>query len=100
MDFKRFKNLNVNIKNIDIKINNSVWDRQPILYSGTDIFDGIRHIITVTRCGYIGLTFLLVDNQPTFQLYGNKQTIRENMDCLGLSDEIVHQINRFVEYND
>ena len=52
MDFRKFKNLNVNIKNIDVKINCSVWDRQPILYNGTDTIDGIRHTITVTRCGY------------------------------------------------
>ena len=100
MDFRKFKNLNVNIKNIDVKINQSIWDKQPILYSNTDIIDGTKHRIDIVRCGYIGLTFLLVDNQPTFQLYGSKKTISENMDCLGLSDEIIHQINKFVEYND
>lgn len=100
MDFTKFKNLNVNIKNIDIKINSSVWDRQPILYSGTDIIDGTRHNIAVTRCGYIGLTFLLVDNQPTFQLYGSKQTITENLDSLGLTYTVRQQILKFVEYND
>lgn len=100
MDFKKFKNLNVNIKNIDVKINSSVWDRQPILYNGTVIIDGIRHIITVTRCGYIGLIFLLVDNQPTVQLYGTKKTVSENLNSLGLTDDVRQQIEQYVEYND
>lgn len=100
MDFRKFKNLNVNIKNIDVKINSSVWDRQPILYNGTDIIDNIRHIITVTRCGYIGLIFLLVDNQPTVQLYGTKKTVSENLDSLGLTDDVRQQIEQYVEYND
>ena len=94
MDFRKFKNLNVNIKNIDVKINSSVWDRQPILYNG------IRHIITVTRCGYIGLIFLLVDNQPTVQLYGTKKTVSENLNSLGLTDDVRQQIEQYVEYND
>lgn len=100
MDFRKFKNLNVNIKNIDVKINSSVWDRQPILYSGTDIIDGIRHNINVTHCGYLGLIFLLVDNQPTVQLYGSHKTITENLDGLGLTNDVRHQINRYIEYND
>lgn len=100
MDFKRFKNINVNIKNIDIKINPTVWDKQPTLYSSTVIIDGTNHRIDITRCGYIGLIFLLIDSQPAFQLYGNKQTIRENMDCLGLPENIVLQILKFAEYND
>lgn len=100
MDFKKFKNLNVNIKNIDVKINSSVWDRQPILYNGTDTIDGIRHIITVMRCGYIGLIFLLVDNQPTVQLYGTKKTVSENLNSLGLTDDVRQKIQSFAEYND
>lgn len=100
MDFKRFKNININVKNVDIKINPTIWDRQPILYSGTDTIDGICHNINVIRCGYLGLTFLLIDNQPTFQLYGSHRTITENMNCLGLSNDVIHQINRYIEYND
>lgn len=100
MDFKRFKNININVKNVDIKINPTIWDRQPILYSGTDTIDGIRHIITVTRCGYIGLTFLLVDYQPTVQLYGTKKTISENLNSLGLTDDVRQNIERYIEYND
>lgn len=100
MDFKRFKNINVNIKNIDIKINPTVWDKQPTLYSSTVVIDGTKHRIDIIRCGYIGLIFLLVDNQPTFQLYGSKKTISENMDCLGLPENIVLQILKFAEYND
>lgn len=100
MDFKRFKNININVKNVDIKINPTVWDKQPILYSVSCNIDGIPHKIDVVRCGYIGLVFLLVDNQPTFQLYGSHQTIEENIGSLNLSDEIIHQINRFIEYND
>lgn len=100
MDFRKFKNLNVNIKNIDVKINSSVWDRQPILYSGTDTFDGIRHNINVIRCGYLGLIFLLVDNQPTVQLYGTKKTILENLNSLGVSDEISSHILKYAEYSD
>ena len=88
MDFRRFK------------INPTVWDSQPVLYSNTVVIDGTSHNITVVRCGYIGLVFLLVDNQPTFQLYGSHRTIVENIGSLNLSDEIIHQINRFIEYND
>jgi hypothetical protein len=100
MDFRKFKNININVKNVDIKINPTIWDRQPILYSGTDIIDGICHNINVIRCGYLGLTFLLIDNQPTFQLYGSHRTITENMNCIGLSNDVIHQINRYIEYND
>lgn len=100
MDFAKFKNINVNIKKIDVKINPTVWDKQSALYSGTDTIDGTKHNICIVRCGFLGLPFLLVDNQPTFQLYGSKQTITENMDCLGLSDEIVHRIEKYIEYND
>lgn len=100
MDFKKFKNLNVNIKNIDVKINQSVWDKQPILYSNTDTIDGITHNICVVRCGYLGLIFLLVDSQPTVQLYGTKKTILENLNSLGVSDEITSHILKYAEYSD
>lgn len=100
MDFKRFKNINVNIKNIDVKINPSIWDKQPILYSNTDTIDGITHNICVVRCGYLGLKFLLIDSQPTIQLYGTKSTIHENINSLGLSDTVRHQILKCAEYND
>lgn len=100
MDFKRFKNINVNIKNIDVKINPTIWDKQPILYSNTDTIDGITHNICVVRCGYLGLIFLLVDSQPTVQLYGTKKTISENLNSLGLTDDVRQQIEQYVEYND
>lgn len=100
MDFSKFKNININVKNVDIKINPTVWDSQPVLYSNTVVIDGTSHNITVVRCGYIGLAFLLVDNQPTFQLYGSHQTIAENLDGLGLTSDVRHQINRYIEYND
>lgn len=100
MDFKRFKNININVKNVDIKINPTIWDKQPTLYSSTVVIDSTKHRIDITRCGYIGLIFLLVDSQPTFQLYGNKQTIRENIHSLNLSNEIAVQILKFAEYND
>lgn len=100
MDFKRFKNININVKNVDIKINPTVWDKQPTLYSVSCNIDGTQHNITIVRCGYIGLIFMLVDGQPTFQLYGSKKTISENMDCLGLPKNIIPQILKFAEYND
>lgn len=100
MDFSKFKNININVKNVDIKINPTIWDRQPILYSVSCNIDGAPHKIDVVRCGYIGLIFLLVDSQPTFQLYGSKKTISENMDCLGLPENILLQILKFAEYND
>lgn len=100
MDFKRFKNININVKNVDIKINPTIWDRQPILYSVSCNIDSVPHKIDVVRCGYIGLIFLLVDSQPTVQLYGTKKTISENMDCLGLPENILLQILKFAEYND
>lgn len=100
MDFKRFKNINVNIKNIDVKINPTVWDKQPTLYNSTVVIDCTNHRIDIVRCGYIGLIFLLIDGQPTFQLYGNRQTIAENMDSLSLPSDIRCQINKFIEYND
>ena len=100
MDFKRFKNINVNIKNIDVKINPTVWDKQPTLYSSTVVIDGTNHRINIIRCGYIGLIFLLIDGQPTFQLYGSKKTISENINSLNLPNEIAMQILKFAEYND
>lgn len=100
MNFKRFKNLNVNIKNIDVKINPTIWDRQPTLYSGVANIDSVSHKIDVVRCGYIGLVFLLVDSQPTVQLYGTKKTISENLNSLGLTDDVRQKIQSFAEYND
>lgn len=100
MDFSKFRDIKINVKKIDVRINPTVWDKQPILYSGTVIIDSSRHTITVVRCGFLGLPFLLVDNQPTIQLYGSHQTIAENMDCLGLTSDVRHQINRYIEYND
>lgn len=100
MDFKKFKNLNVNIKNIDVKINQSVWDKQPILYSNTDTIDGIMHNICVVRCGYLGLKFLLIDSQPTIQLYGTKSTINENLNALGLNGATYSSIYKLAEFND
>lgn len=100
MDFRKFKNLNVNIKNIDIKLNTGAFDRYTPAYSTTAKFDGCTHKISVLRCGYLGLTFLLIDDVPTFQLYGSRQTIAENINSLNLSNDIVTQINRFIEYND
>lgn len=100
MDFRKFKNININVKNVDIKINPTQWDKQPTLYSGVANIDGAPHKIDVVRCGYIGLIFLLVDSQPTVQLYGNRKTITENLNSLDLSDDIRRQINRYIEYND
>lgn len=100
MDFKKFKNINVNIKNIDVKINPTVWDKQPTLYSSIVVIDGTNHNVSVVRCGYIGLIFLLVDSQPTVQLYGMKKTISENLNSLGLTDDVRQKIQSFAEYND
>lgn len=100
MDFKKFKNINVNIKNIDVKINPTVWDKQPTLYSSTIVIDGTNHNVSVVRCGYLGLIFLLVDSQPTVQLYGTKKTISENLNSLGLTDDVRQKIQSFAEYND
>lgn len=100
MDFKRFKNLNVNIKNIDVKINPTIWDKQPTLYSSTVVIDCTKHRVDIVRCGYIGLIFLLIDGQPTVQLYGTKKTISENLNSLGLTDDVRQKIQSFAEYND
>ncbi len=100
MDFSKFKDVNINIKKVNIKLNTGVFDRYTPAYSATVKFDGCTHKITVLRCGYLGLAFLLVDDVPTFQLYGSRQTIAENMDCLGLPSDIRCQISKFIEYND
>ena len=100
MDFREFRDVNVTVKKINIKLNTSAFDRYTPAYSTTAKFDGCTHRITVLRCGYLGLTFLLVDDVPTFQLYGSRKTIGENLNSLNLSNDIVTQINRFVEYND
>ncbi len=100
MDFRKFKNININVKNVDIKINPTVWDKQPLLYNSINIIDGAKHNVSVVRCGYLGLKFLLIDSQPTIQLYGTKNTIHENINSLGLSDTVRHQILKYVEYND
>lgn len=100
MDFKRFKNLNVNIKNIDIKLSTGAFDRYTPAYIATVKFDGCSHQVSVLRCGYFGLLFVLVDNVPTFQLYGSKKTISENINSLNLPNEIAMQILKFAEYND
>lgn len=100
MDFRKFRNININVKKVDIRINPTQWDKQPTLYSGVANIDGASHKIDVVRCGYIGLTFLLVDYQPTFQLYGSKKTISENINSLNLPNRIAMQILKFAEYND
>lgn len=100
MDFKRFKDVNINVKNINIKLNTGVFDRYTPAYSTTAKFDGCTHRVSVLRCGYLGLAFLLVDDVPTFQMYGSHQTISENLNSLGLSDEIIHRIEKYIEYND
>lgn len=100
MDFSRFKDVNINIKKVNIKLNTGLFDRYTPTYSTTVKFDGCSHKISVLRCGYLGLAFLLVDDVPTVQLYGSRQTIAENMDCLNLPSDIRCQINKFIEYND
>lgn len=100
MDFRKFKRIDVNIKNIDVKINPTIWDKQPTLYSVSCNIDGTQHSIAVVRCGYLGLLFLLVDSQPTVQLYGTKKTISESLNSLGLTDDVRQKIQSFAEYND
>ena len=100
MNFRKFKNLNVSINNVDIRINPTIWDKQPTLYSSTVVIDGTNHNLSVVRCGYLGLKFLLIDSQPTIQLYGTKNTIHENINSLGLSDTVRHKILKCAEYND
>lgn len=100
MDFSKFKDVNINVKKITIKLNTGMFDMYTPTYSTTAKIDGCTHKISVLRCGYLGLAFLLVDDVPTFQLYGSHQTISENMNCLGLSNDVICQINRYIEYND
>lgn len=100
MDFKRFKDVNINVKNINIKLNTGVFDRYTPAYSTTVKFDGCTHKVSILRCGYSGLAFLLVDDVPTFQMYGSHQTILENLHSLNLPNEIAMQILKFAEYND
>jgi hypothetical protein len=100
MDFKKFKDVNINVKNINIKLNTGAFDRYTPAYSTTAKFDGCTHRVSILRCGYLGLAFLLVDDVPTFQMYGSHQTISENLNSLGLSDEIIHRIEKYIEYND
>lgn len=100
MDFKRFKDVNINVKNINIKLNTGVFDRYTPAYSTTVKFDGCTHKVSVLRCGYLGLVFLLVNDVPTFQMYGSHQTILENLHSLNLPNEIAMQILKFAEYND
>jgi len=100
MDFRKFRDININVKSVDIRINPTQWDKQPTLYSGVANIDDALHKIDVVRCGYIGLTFLLVDSQPTVQLYGTKKTILENLNSLGVSDEITSHILKYAEYSD
>lgn len=100
MDFSKFKDVNINVKKITVKLNNGVFDMYTPLYSTVVKIDGCKHKISVLRCGYIGLTFLLIDDVPTFQMYGSHQTISENLNSISLSDDIRQQIEQYVEYND
>ena len=100
MDFSKFKDVNINVKKITVKLNTGMFDLYTPTYSTTAKIDGCTHKISVLRCGYLGLAFLIVDDVPTFQLYGSHKTIGENLNSLNLSNDIVTQINRFVEYND
>lgn len=100
MDFSKFKDVNINVKKITVKLNTGIFDMYTPLYSTVVKIDGCKHRISVLRCGYIGLKFLLVDDVPTFQMYGSHQTISENLNSLGLSNEIAIQILKFAEYND
>lgn len=100
MDFRKYKDININVKNVNIKLNTGIFDRYTPAYTTTAKFDGCTHRLSVLRCGYLGLTFLLVDDVPTFQLYGSHKTISENLNSLGLSDYIRQQIDPYIEYND
>ena len=100
MDFKRFKDVNINVKKITVKLNTGMFDMYTPLYSTVVRIDGCRHKVSVLRCGYLGLAFLTVDDVPTFQLYGSKKTISENINSLNLPNEIAMQILKFAEYND
>lgn len=100
MDFSKFKDVNINVKKITVKLNTGVFDMYTPLYSTVVKIDSCKHRISVLRCGYLGLAYLLVDDVPTVQLYGSRQTIAENMDCLNLPNDIAMQILKFAEYND
>lgn len=100
MDFSKFRDVNVTVKKINIKLNTGLFDMYTPLYNTVVKIDGCNHKLSVLRCGYLGLTFLLVDNVPTIQLYGSHKTISENLCSLGLSDNVLHRINRYIEYND
>lgn len=100
MDFSKFRDVNVTVKKINIKLNTGLFDMYTPLYNTVVKIDGCNHKLSVLRCGYLGLTFLLVDNVPTIQLYGSHKTISENLCSLGLSGVTRYQINRYIEYND
>lgn len=100
MDFSKFRDVNVTVKKINIKLNTGLFDMYTPLYNTVVKIDGCNHKLSVLRCGYLGLTFLLVDNVPTIQLYGSHKTISENLCSLGLSDNVLHRINRYIEYSD
>lgn len=100
MDFSKFRDVNVTVKKINIKLNTGLFDMYTPLYNTVVKIDGCNHKLSVLRCGYLGLTFLLVDSVPTIQLYGSHKTISENLCSLGLSDNVLHRINRYIEYND
>lgn len=100
MDFSKFKDVDINVKKINIKLNTGIFDMYTPLYSTVVKIDGCKHKMSVLRCGYIGLKFLLIDDVPTLQMYGSHQTISENLNSLGLSDDIKQQIGRYAEYND
>lgn len=100
MDFSKLRDVNVTVKKINIKLNTGLFDMYTPLYNTVVKIDGCNHKLSLLRCGYLGLAFLLVDNVPTIQLYGSHKTILENMDCLGLPENIVLQILKFAEYND
>lgn len=100
MDFSKFKDVNINVKKITVKLNTGAFDMHTPLYSTVVKIDGCKHKISVLRCGYIGLKFLLVDDVPTFQMYGSHQTIIENLDSLGLTNDVRQKLQSYVEYND
>lgn len=100
MDFSKFKDVNINVKKITVKLNTGAFDMYTPLYSTVVKIDGCKHKISVLRCGYIGLKFLLVDDVPTFQMYGSHQTIIENLNSLGLTNDVRQKLQSYVEYND
>lgn len=100
MDFSKFKDVNINVKKITVKLNTGIFDTYTPLYSTVVKIDGCKHKISVLRCGYIGLKFLLVDDVPTFQMYGSHQTIHENLNSLGLTNDVRQKLQSYVEYND